>query len=323
MRRIQLDDGSGDVLLPDVGVLAASNTATQGVWKFEGAEPGPTVLVTSLIHGNEICGALACEKFITHPQLVKRGTLIIAFCNLKAYEQIEDANKEHCRWFTEDMNRVWGKIDVPFNSDASYEVKRAQELEAWIDQADVLLDLHSMHTDGPALGLVGCAGRNVEFAKRIAHPQYLISDKGHVAGKRLIDLDRFTSAFGSAMAMLVECGPHFERKTIATASVVLDATLGVYLGFPSISGAALAAHKPEQILIEVTDAVTISSASFAFEQDMTNMTQIPERGSCVAKDGDLSIVTPHADAWLVMPAPSRYMLPGMTAVRFGRTLAVH
>ncbi len=322
-RHIFLGDSRTPIALPDRRVLEAGNTSTAGVWQYKGGEPGPTVLVTSLIHGNEIAGALACAAFVAQPPAIKHGTLIIAFCNLKAYEQIEDANKEHCRWFAEDMNRVWGRIDTPFNAQDSYELNRAKELKAWIDQSDVLLDLHSMHTSGPALGLVGTESRNVEFAKRIAQPQYLIADKGHAAGKRLIDLDRFTQSSEHAVAMLVECGLHFEQKTLDTARSVMEATVQAYLGCEGIFHVPLPRLLPPQILVEVTDAVTINSHGFAFTQDCPNMAQIPEQGSCIAKDGDLRVTTPYADAWLVMPAPPQYMLPGMTAVRFGRTVHLH
>ena len=43
---------------PDLGPWRAGNGGVPGFWTFRGTAPGPHVLVVSLIHGNELAGAL-------------------------------------------------------------------------------------------------------------------------------------------------------------------------------------------------------------------------------------------------------------------------
>ena len=43
--------------LPGIAAWRAGNTRVEGVWHFESGQPGRHVLISALIHGNEICGA--------------------------------------------------------------------------------------------------------------------------------------------------------------------------------------------------------------------------------------------------------------------------
>src|SRR5438128_2370439 len=60
---------------PALGPWRSGNTGTDGVWSFAAAEPGPHVLVTSLIHGNELCGAWAVLGAPESGLRPQRGTL--------------------------------------------------------------------------------------------------------------------------------------------------------------------------------------------------------------------------------------------------------
>ena len=48
-----------DLPRPDLGDWRAGNTGTEGVWHFDSGRPGRRVMVTALVHGNELCGAWA------------------------------------------------------------------------------------------------------------------------------------------------------------------------------------------------------------------------------------------------------------------------
>ena len=80
------------------------------------------------------------------------------------------------------MNRVWDEatLDGPRQS---RELLRAREMRAFFDTVDFLLDLHSMHTPGPALGLCGSTTGGLDFARQIGVPEHLVIDAGHSAGK--------------------------------------------------------------------------------------------------------------------------------------------
>ena len=44
----------------------------------------------------------------------------------------------------EDFNRTWGRLDRPATT---LETRRAQVVKPYVERADLLLDLHSMHDD--------------------------------------------------------------------------------------------------------------------------------------------------------------------------------
>lgn len=311
MVTITLVDGSQRALPPAAGI-AGSNCGVAGVWRFEAAAPGPHVALTALVHGNEVCGAQALWRVLQDRPAPARGRLTIVFCNLEAYRRLDDTNKDDRRCVDEDLNRVWGRIDAPATPDDTYETRRAREILPWVQDADVLLDLHSMTDPAPALGLVGLPPKNVEFARRVGFPALLIRDAGHAAGLRLIDRPPFGAADAAPVAMLVECGQHFSATAFEAADEAVRRTMSVYLGGSAIEPAA------PQSLIEVTEAVTIEGEAFEFSQPWANMAIVPKAGTLVARDGTREVRAPHDDTWLVMPASARYRKPGLTAVRFGR-----
>lgn len=311
MTTITLNDGSTQDL-PPADALGGTNCGCPGVWRFEGATPGPHVAITALIHGNEVCGATALWDFIQHARRPRSGRLTLAFCNLAAFAKLDDANKEECRMVDEDLNRVWGRLEASPAAMESYEIRRGREILPFIGDADVLLDIHSMSGEAPALGLVGRTAKNVDFARRIGVPPLLVQDAGHAAGLRLIDRHPFATPDEPAVAMLVECGQHFSRAAFEVAAQAVDRTVAVFL-----DGSGLA-PLPAQSVIEVTQAVTIQSGSFRFTTDWPNMARVPRAGTLVAYDGAVEVRTPYDDAFMIMPASARYRRPGLTAVRFGR-----
>ena len=301
--------------LPPTDVLAGTNCGLDGVWRFTSGVSGPHVLVTALMHGNEICGAIALAPFINSRPRLRQGSLTIAFLNLEAYARVTDGTKDDCRWLHEDMNRVWDKVRRPLASTESYELARARELLPHLEDADALLDLHSMHAPGPALALTGAAAKNLELPGRLRIPTYVIRDRGHAAGKRLLDCGRFGDTQAASVAMLLECGYHFDQGAVQTAQAAVAAVLEDYLENAS---SPLPTRAVSQTIVEVTEAVTIRHDKFTFERDFESMALIPDEGTLIGRDGDVPIVTPYPDSLLVMPAPRRYRQPGMTAVRFGR-----
>lgn len=313
MATITLTDGSAQPL-PPADAVAGSNCGVPGVWRFAAAAPGPHVAISALIHGNEVCGAKALWRLLQERPAPARGRLTLMFCNLEAYARLDDATKEERRWLDEDLNRVWGRLDAPAQADDSYELRRAREILPWVRDADALLDLHSMSSPAPALGLVGLAPKNVDFARQVGYPALLVRDAGHAAGLRLIDRFPFGDAAAAPVAMLVECGQHFSRAAFDAADEAVRRTIAVVLeGGP-------AGPSAPQSLIEITQAVTIETGAFEFVRDWPNMSRVAAAGTLVARDGAREVRTPHDDTWLVMPASARYRKPGLTGVRFGRTV---
>ena len=91
------------------------------------------------------------------------------------------------------------------------------------------------------------------------------------------------------------------------------------------SGAALTEgveeHVVDDVTVRITDAVTIRTDGFRFTEALDSMQVVPQAGPVIALDGGAEVRTPYDDCVIVMPAPDRYIQPGMTAVRLGRRVA--
>ena len=55
MQQVELDP-------PDLSPYAAGNTGIVYVTRFDSGRPGPHVVLNALMHGNEICGAIALDE---------------------------------------------------------------------------------------------------------------------------------------------------------------------------------------------------------------------------------------------------------------------
>ena len=76
---------------PDLSAERAGNTDTPGVWHFDSGVPGKSVMLSALIHGNELCGAWALKEALAAGLRPRRGSLTLAFCNLAAFDRFDPA----------------------------------------------------------------------------------------------------------------------------------------------------------------------------------------------------------------------------------------
>jgi len=309
---------------PDIAPYRAGNTGIDYVHRFDSGRAGPHVLVTALVHGNEICGAIALDWLFREQFRPARGVLTLAFCNVTAFEHFDPAAPGESRYMDEDFNRVWSaeRLDGASGRNAgdSVELRRARALRPVVDAADLLLDIHSMQHKNPALIISGPHEKGRRLARDVGFPALVVADEGHAAGRRLRDYAGFGDPGDARNSLLVECGQHWETASAAVARE----TLVRFLRYAGMAEAAWAArHVPavapaRQRVIEVTHAVTIKSAPFRFAGDYRGLEVIAKRGSILAHDGDEPVTTPYDDCVLIMP--SRRLAQGQTAVRLGRYL---
>jgi predicted deacylase len=306
--------------VPELGPWREGNTGVEGVWRFESRVPGPEVLVTALIHGNELCGAWAVLSLLQAGLRPRHGALTLAFCNLQAFDRFDLADPDGSRFADEDLNRVWGA--ELRQRPATREQRRALELLPFVEKADWLLDLHSMHQDGPPLLLTGLQARNVALAKRLGTPAHVIIDAGHREGRRMRDHGRFAATDSPALSLLLECGQHGQ---LVSRDVALDlaARFLVLSGCASsddISASWQRAVPATQRVFEVTDAVAATSANVRFAETWRTGQTIANRGTVLGWNDGLAFHTPYADCTLVMPS-LRKLRPGMTVVRLAREVS--
>lgn len=307
---------------PDLSSYRQGNTGVAYVHRLDSGKPGPTVMVQALTHGNEICGAIALDFLLGSSFVPGRGRLILAFANVEAFRRFDYDDPDRSRYIDEDYNRVWTDEALAGPRD-SIELRRARELRPFVDSADWLLDLHSMHE--PCRPIMVCGvwekggQKSVALSRRIGVPADLLVDTGHPSGLRMIERGGFGDPASPRTAVLIECGQHWEKSAADVAIDTLVRFLGVTgLASPSwVQEKTLLERSPVQRVIRVTEPVVAKSPAFRFASPFKGLEVIPKRGTVIATDGDTAWRTPYDDCVMVMPS-LRHLKPGTTMVRLGR-----
>jgi succinylglutamate desuccinylase len=294
---------------PDISPWEAGNTGIPGFLTRDSGLPGPHVVLVSIIHGNEIAGAIVLDAMLREGFKPARGKLTFGFANIPAFKRFDARNPVASRFVEEDLNRVWDDAQL-FGVRRSLELDRAREIRPLIDDADIVLDLHSMLWPSDPLLLCGPGRQGRELALRLATPPMVIADQGHAGGKRLIDYGRFTEAASNAACILVEAGQHWEKAAVTQ----MRETVFSLLGQTGLAEVPLPPAAP--CFAEVTQVVTAMTNRFVFTRNFRGGEMIAEAGTLLAHDGETEIRTPHDDCLLVMPSlkPSR----GHTAIRLAK-----
>ena len=312
-----------DLPAPDLSAWRAGNTGTEGVWHFDSGLPGRQVLVSALIHGNELCGAWALKGVLESGLRPQAGSLTLMFCNLAAFDRFDPANHDAARFVEQDMNRQWS--DERMDAADSLERRRCAALRPFVARADWLLDLHSMHEPCAPLLLTGVQPRNLALAKQMAAPEHIVIDAGHQDGTRMRDYGRFglpDAQAGDSRSLLVECGFHGDP---ASRAVAQDQCLRFIEASGIVDGAELArllpgwrlADAPRQWALQVTGPVVAKNERFTFTEAFTGLEVIARAGTVIGDNDGEPVTTPYDDCVLVMPS-TRQARAGVSVVRFAR-----
>lgn len=310
-----------EILPPDISHLRRGNQPVDHVHVLDSGQPGPNVLVQALTHGNEICGAWALVWLFEQVERGFRplkGRLTLAFANVEAFDTFDPEAPHRSRYVDEDYNRVWAD-DVLDGPRDSVELRRARQLRPYVDQADLLLDIHSMHEPCRPLMVCGTVDKNADFARQLGVPADLLIDTGHPAGLRMVERGGFGDPASPKRALLIECGQHW---TSASRDVAID-TLVRFLALAGMADADWARQQqrvatPErQRLVRVTEAVVARSVKFQFLLPVQGLGVVEHAGTPIAADGEHVWYAPCDNTVLVMPS-LQHVRPGNTQVRLGR-----
>lgn len=308
---------------PDIEHWRAGNTGTEGVWHFDSGKPGRSVMISALVHGNEICGAWALKGLLEAGVRPFSGTLTLAFCNLAAFDRFDATNHDASRFVDQDMNRQWSAECLP--DDSTQERRRAAALRPFVEQADWLLDLHSMHERGAPLLLTGPHPRNIQLAKLLRAPMHIVFDAGHSDGVRMRDYGHFglqDNADRCGHSLLIECGFHGDESSrrvaqdqcvrfLAASGVIDEATLQRLLPAWRMQDA------PLQKILDVDGAVVAKSEKFKFNDGLQDLQLFEQAGTLIGDNDGEPVTTPFDNCVLVMPS-TRQARKGVTVVRFAR-----
>lgn len=136
--------------------------------QLAGLKPGPRLIVTAAVHGNEVCGISAIQRvlaeFDSGALTLLRGTLsMIPIVNPLAHQKGQREGERN-------LNRNLRPAMIP----QDFEDRIARQLCPWLAQHDVLLDLHSFNNPGPAFAMLGPRDNEGElepFAHQLAEGQ--------------------------------------------------------------------------------------------------------------------------------------------------------
>jgi hypothetical protein len=312
---------------PDITAWRAGNTGTEGVWQFDSGQSGRHVMISALVHGNELCGAWAIQGLLEAGIRPQRGALTLALCNLAAFDRFDALDHDSARFVDEDLNRQW--LIERMHSAGTQERVRAAALRPFVEQADWLLDLHSMHERAAPLLLTGMQPRNLALARALRAPQHVVIDAGHQDGVRMRDFGRFglpDSLSPDTRSLLIECGFHGDLSSRAVAQD-LCLRLLVEAGTLQADTAQVVLpgwrqpDAPQQWALQVTGAVVARSQRLRFTQAFQGLELVEKAGTVIGHhEGEgmgEPIVTPYDDCVLVMPSV-RQARAGVTVVRFAQ-----
>lgn len=314
-----------DLAQPDISAWRAGNTGVEGVWHFDSGISGPAVMISALVHGNELCGAWALKGLLEAAVRPQRGQLTLAFCNLAAFDRFDAASHDASRFVDEDLNRQW--LIERIESSSTLERCRAAALRPFVEGADWLLDLHSMHERAAPLLLAGMQARNLELARQLRSPEYIVVDAGHKDGVRMRDFGRFgelapVGADADTRSLLLECGFHGD---LSSRSVAEDACARFLQAAGTLDAVALQQtlpgwlqdNAPRQWVLDVTGPVVAGSERFRFTEPFQGLELIEKAGTVIGWNDAEPVTTPYDDCVLVMPSV-RQARAGVTVVRFAR-----
>ena len=301
---------------PDIEPYRAGNTGVDYVTTFDSGAAGPHVMISAIVHGNELCGPVALDWLFRQNVRPQNGRLTLAFVNVAAYGNWDPDDPFASRWVDEDFNRLWAP-DVLEDDRKTVELERARALRPILDTVDLLLDIHSMQTPSPPLMMAGPLAKGRALAREVGVPELVVTDKGHAAGRRMRDYAGFADPESAKNALLVECGQHWAAGAGDLATETAVRFLRAAGSVDALFGQDVApAAAPAQHFIEVTEGVTIQAETFTFAREFQGGEVIPEAGTLLGHDGDQPVHTPYDDCVLIMPTRRTYR--GQTAVRLGR-----
>jgi len=152
--------------------------------RIAGLQPGPRLIVTGAVHGNETAGTKGIRRVL---ELIDRGEIeltrgsvtFVPVCNPLAYNQMR-------RMGDRNLNRRLQPKDPQDTTPQDNEDRIARVLCGWLAEHDVLLDLHSFRSPGQPFVMRGPADNRGEL-EPFAHAAAEAQLAAHVGPSRVVE----------------------------------------------------------------------------------------------------------------------------------------
>ena len=119
------------------------------IHQFAGLKPGPRLLVSAAVHGNEVCGVAAIQRVL---KALDSGALRLNCGTLSLIPVVNPlAHQLGRREGDRNLNRNLRPPVVP----QDFEDRIASQLCRWLAEHEVLLDLHSFQGQGKPFAMLG------------------------------------------------------------------------------------------------------------------------------------------------------------------------
>lgn len=278
--------------------MEIESTMQRELGRWDSGEPGPTLLVTGGVHGNEPAGVHALKRVFAHlheraPKI--RGRLVGLAGNLAALG-------EKRRFLARDLNRGWDQESIEANEardvgDRSAEDKEQLALISHFVEVDrstsgplVYIDLHTSSAEGSPFLCLADTIDNRRLGMSTGVP-IILGIEETIAGA---SLEWFADR--GIMALAVEGGQHDSQEAIANHEAVLWQLL-VHLGMLPEDFVDLTPHRARlreavgsapQIVEIVHRHVIAPDDEFRMEPGFLNFAEV-KKGDLLAKDrhGDI------------------------------------
>lgn len=264
--------------------------------QYKSAIPGPHLVVSGAIHGNEKCGTEAISRVIDcitsgRISLTRGSVTLIPVSNPLA-------SKNNIRFINRDLNRNM----YPRENPQSYEDHLDNVLCAAFRKADALLDLHSYTAPGEAFVFLGPPRKSeADYARALGVRNFAHgwqdSAKDPLEAQGTTEYTRQSGA----LAVTLECGSHNDPEAVEVAfQAILNALeyFGLATIDPDLFDPRPVAYGPEQVVRKVASYDKDEEGRLA--RAWRNMDPV-KKGDLLAEFNSGRQIRAPEDGYILMP----------------------
>lgn len=229
------------------------------IWKAQGQQPGKVITIIGGTHGNERTGVEVVQKLKTlidaGKEQITSGTLILIHGNPRAIEINERGSVPYA-----DLNRSY-PIDLLAREPlGTYEDDRAREIAPFLEQSDVVVDLHA--TNKPSEPFIACVhSSHHEEVYRWFPTEKVLSDPNYVLAGNPVTTDEYAEAHGG-IGVCYETG---QASDVSRVDEVLVQILEFLADQELIDGEVPCPNVSEREIFEMTEPIILTKDGFEFD----------------------------------------------------------